>query len=106
MTSMIPGVEAADVNAPPGFVGSGSTSPPLRRQPSVLALVNAGSVASSEKSPVRCNGVGTSWLCTLSVMRRFKSSDPNKKKLYFFWDPPTEIPKLLRRNVYFYAVGQ
>src|SRR5215472_19003320 len=106
MTSVTPGVEADAVNAPPGLLGSGSWSPLRGRQPLVLpGFWNAGSVAASEKSPLRCEGVGTWAVRTTPVINRFHSSETKKKTLSFFIGPPNENPKSLRRILFFLDFG-
>src|SRR5436309_6992817 len=102
----MPGVEGDAVNAPLGFVGSGSWRPPKRRQPLVLGLVNFGSTAASEKSPVRSKGVGTN--CGLAILpriSRFHSSEAKKKILSFFTGRPTLASMSFRRTEFFFAVG-
>src|SRR6476660_8821683 len=105
MMSIIPGVKDDAVNAPPGFDGSGSWRPPSGRQPTVLALLKEVSRAESEKSPVRCRGVGTWAVRTTPWISRFHSSDTKKKILSFLTGPPRENPKSLRRIEFFLDFG-
>src|SRR5438270_11725572 len=105
MISMMPGVDGDAVNAATGLVGSGSTSPALGRQPVVLAVLNVVSKAASEKSPLRCKGVGTCAVLTTCVFRRFHSSDTKKNALSLMTGPPAENPKSCLRMVFFLDLG-
>src|SRR5262249_20801914 len=106
MMSNTPGVDGDWVNAPPGLVGSGSWSPLRGRQPLGLpGFWKAGSRAASEKSPLRCKGVGTCAVRTTPAISRFHSSDTKKKTLSFLIGPPNENPKSLRRIVFFLDFG-
>src|ERR1700730_14047082 len=107
MTSIMPGVEGEAVNAPLGFVGSGSVSPAFNRHPEFVLLpgLAAGARAESEKSPVRCRGGRTWALRTVPRISRFHSSETKKQILSCCSGTPAEPPKSFRRTLFFGELG-